>query len=96
MHTCLRAHAWLCTQAGSPAHARVVVHTNKCLRALARRYALGFIYANHGHDIQPFLLESLRGSSNEITQHGTCLGLGARLPHVCVCVLGVESTSWGA
>uniref|UniRef100_A0A7S3VN96 26S proteasome non-ATPase regulatory subunit 1 homolog n=1 Tax=Dunaliella tertiolecta TaxID=3047 RepID=A0A7S3VN96_DUNTE len=39
-------------------------------------YALGFIYANHGHDIHPFLLESLRGSSDEITQHGACLGLG--------------------
>eukprot|EP00983_Pelagomonas_calceolata_P044850 1139475-Pelagomonas_calceolata.AAC.2 len=42
-----------------------------------KAYALGFIYANHGHDIHPFLLESLRGSSDEITQHGACLGLGA-------------------
>ncbi|GIL52990.1 hypothetical protein Vafri_8707 [Volvox africanus] len=39
-------------------------------------YALGLIYANHGHDIRPFLLESLRGTSNEVTQHGACLGLG--------------------
>ncbi|PNW70631.1 hypothetical protein CHLRE_17g727950v5 [Chlamydomonas reinhardtii] len=39
-------------------------------------YALGLIYANHGGDIRPFLLESLRGTSNETTQHGACLGLG--------------------
>ncbi|KXZ53597.1 hypothetical protein GPECTOR_6g514 [Gonium pectorale] len=39
-------------------------------------YALGLIYANHGADIRPFLLESLRGTSNEVTQHGACLGLG--------------------
>ncbi|GLC33568.1 hypothetical protein PLESTF_001799400 [Pleodorina starrii] len=39
-------------------------------------YALGLIYANHGQDIRPFLLESLRGTSNEVTQHGACLGLG--------------------
>ncbi|PNG51687.1 26S proteasome non-ATPase regulatory subunit 1, partial [Tetrabaena socialis] len=41
-------------------------------------YALGLIYANHGHDMRPFLLEALRGTSNEVTQHGACLGLGAR------------------
>ncbi|GFR48946.1 hypothetical protein Agub_g10960, partial [Astrephomene gubernaculifera] len=39
-------------------------------------YALGLIYANHGQDVRPFLLESLRGTSNEVTQHGACLGLG--------------------
>ncbi|EFJ47427.1 26S proteasome regulatory complex [Volvox carteri f. nagariensis] len=39
-------------------------------------YALGLIYANHGQDIRQFLLESLRGTSNEVTQHGACLGLG--------------------
>jgi hypothetical protein len=40
------------------------------------RYALGLIYANHGSEIRPFLLESLRGTSNEVIQHGACLGLG--------------------
>ncbi|KAG2490998.1 hypothetical protein HYH03_010670 [Edaphochlamys debaryana] len=39
-------------------------------------YALGLIYANHGGDVRPFLLESLRGTANEVTQHGACLGLG--------------------
>ncbi len=39
-------------------------------------YALGLIYANHGHDVRGFLLESLRNTSNEIIQHGACLGLG--------------------
>ncbi|KAK9829302.1 hypothetical protein WJX72_005032 [[Myrmecia] bisecta] len=39
-------------------------------------YALGLIHANHGADIRDFLLESLRNTSNEVTQHGACLGLG--------------------
>lgn len=39
-------------------------------------FALGLIYANHGHDVRSFLLESLRNTSNEIIQHGACLGLG--------------------
>ncbi|GAX76891.1 hypothetical protein CEUSTIGMA_g4337.t1 [Chlamydomonas eustigma] len=39
-------------------------------------YALGLIYANHGHDVRSFLLNSLRNTSNEIIQHGACLGLG--------------------
>eukprot|EP00195_Chlamydomonas_chlamydogama_P008069 CAMPEP_0202901100 /NCGR_PEP_ID=MMETSP1392-20130828/13237_1 /ASSEMBLY_ACC=CAM_ASM_000868 /TAXON_ID=225041 /ORGANISM="Chlamydomonas chlamydogama, Strain SAG 11-48b" /LENGTH=1014 /DNA_ID=CAMNT_0049587599 /DNA_START=141 /DNA_END=3185 /DNA_ORIENTATION=+ len=39
-------------------------------------YALGLIYANHGQEIRQFLLESLRNTSNEIIQHGACLGLG--------------------
>ncbi|KAL0034615.1 hypothetical protein WJX79_010540 [Trebouxia sp. C0005] len=39
-------------------------------------YALGLIHANHGQDIRDFLLESLRGTQNEVTQHGACLGLG--------------------
>ncbi len=53
-------------------------HSSRCLLLLActHRYALGLIYANHGADIQPFLLESLRGTGNEVTQHGACLGLG--------------------
>lgn len=45
-------------------------------------YALGLIYANHGQDVRSFLLESLRATSHEVTQHGACLGLGA-----CVCGL---------
>lgn len=39
-------------------------------------YALGLIYSNHGSDIRPFLLQSLRNTSHETTQHGACLGLG--------------------
>lgn len=39
-------------------------------------YALGLIHANHGHDIQDFLLQSLRNAQNEVIQHGACLGLG--------------------
>ncbi|MEW5315325.1 MAG: hypothetical protein WDW38_006765 [Sanguina aurantia] len=39
-------------------------------------YALGLIYSNHGADIKPFLLQSLRNTSQETTQHGACLGLG--------------------
>ena len=39
-------------------------------------YALGLIYANHGHDVRKFLLESLRNTNDEIIQHGACLGLG--------------------
>ena len=39
-------------------------------------YALGIIHANHGQTILPFLLQSLRGSSNDVVQHGACLGLG--------------------
>lgn len=48
-------------------------------------YALGLIYANHGHDIRPFLLESLRGTSNEVTQHGACLGLGEAAASALLC-----------
>eukprot|EP00951_Prasinocladus_malaysianus_P025143 scaffold219698_cov49-Prasinocladus_malaysianus.AAC.1 len=39
-------------------------------------YALGLIHANHGDDIRSFLLDSLRQTSNELIQHGACLGLG--------------------
>ncbi|XP_024382538.1 26S proteasome non-ATPase regulatory subunit 1 homolog A [Physcomitrium patens] len=39
-------------------------------------YALGLIHANHGEGIKQFLLESLRNTSNEVIQHGACLGLG--------------------
>ncbi|KAG1657731.1 hypothetical protein FOA52_011993 [Chlamydomonas sp. UWO 241] len=39
-------------------------------------YALGLIYANHGHDVRAFLLDSLRTTGNEVIQHGACLGLG--------------------
>lgn len=30
-------------------------------------YALGLIHANHGQDIRGFLLESLRGTQNEVS-----------------------------
>jgi 26S proteasome regulatory subunit N2 len=39
-------------------------------------YALGLIHANHSADIKQFLLEQLRNTGNEVTQHGACLGLG--------------------
>ncbi|TVU02681.1 hypothetical protein EJB05_51809 [Eragrostis curvula] len=39
-------------------------------------YALGLIHANHGEGIKQFLRESLRNTSNEVVQHGACLGLG--------------------
>ena len=39
-------------------------------------YALGLIHANHGEGIKQFLLDSLRNTSNEVIQHGACLGLG--------------------
>ena len=39
-------------------------------------YALGLIYANHGHDVRAFLLDSLRNTGDEVIQHGACLGLG--------------------
>ncbi|KAK9844017.1 hypothetical protein WJX81_001983 [Elliptochloris bilobata] len=39
-------------------------------------YALGLIHTNHGQAIRGFLLESLRSTSHEVTQHGACLGLG--------------------
>lgn len=39
-------------------------------------YALGLIYANHGHEIRQFLLDALRNTNNEVVQHGACLGLG--------------------
>lgn len=41
-------------------------------------YALGLIHANHGHEVRQFLLEALRGTSNEVIQHGACMGLGER------------------
>ena len=46
------------------------------LTLLVLRYALGFIYANHGQGIMPFLLQCLQQATSEITQHGACLGLG--------------------
>ena len=42
-------------------------------------YALGLIYANHGHDVRAFLLDSLRNTGDEVIQHGACLGLGEGL-----------------
>ena len=42
-------------------------------------YVLGLIRANHDKGIKQFLLESLRNTSNEVIQHGACLGLGLGL-----------------
>ena len=39
-------------------------------------YALGLIHINHGHDVRQLLLDSLRGTQQEVVQHGACLGLG--------------------
>mmetsp|Transcript_18315 Transcript_18315/g.25730 ORF Transcript_18315/g.25730 Transcript_18315/m.25730 type:complete len:702 (-) Transcript_18315:909-3014(-) len=40
-------------------------------------YALGLIHSNHASGKDEFLLEALAGSgTNEIIQHGACLGLG--------------------
>lgn len=40
-------------------------------------YALGLIHANHGQNQIGFLTDSLRNAgTNEIVQHGACLGLG--------------------
>jgi 26S proteasome regulatory subunit N2 len=39
-------------------------------------YALGLMHINHGHDVRQLLLESLRGTQQEVVQHGACLGLG--------------------
>jgi len=40
-------------------------------------YALGLIHANHGGDKVAYLLRALNAAvSNEIVQHGACLGLG--------------------
>ncbi len=43
-------------------------------------YALGIIHANHGDEISKYLLTALRTASdnatNEVVQHGACLGLG--------------------
>lgn len=35
-------------------------------------YALGLIHANHGQDIRGFLLESLRGTQNEVSSERCC------------------------
>eukprot|EP00301_Raphidiophrys_heterophryoidea_P010428 c1554_g1_i1.p1 GENE.c1554_g1_i1~~c1554_g1_i1.p1 ORF type:complete len:1020 (-),score=254.89 c1554_g1_i1:84-3095(-) len=40
-------------------------------------YALGLINAEHGSEVVPYLLESLKNAgSNDAIQHGACLGLG--------------------
>eukprot|EP00854_Cymbomonas_tetramitiformis_P002915 gene2915-3727_t len=39
-------------------------------------YALGLIHVDQGEGIRQFLLESLRNTSNDVIQHGACLGLG--------------------
>ncbi|KAI8619564.1 armadillo-type protein [Chytriomyces sp. MP71] len=39
-------------------------------------FALGLIHANHGADVVPFLTAALKNTTNEVIQHGACLGLG--------------------
>lgn len=39
-------------------------------------YALGLIHANHGGAIVDYLLNQLKGATNEAVKHGGCLGLG--------------------
>jgi len=40
-------------------------------------FALGIIHANHSSDIRTYLLDALRNAgTNEVVQHGACLGLG--------------------
>ena len=40
-------------------------------------FALGIIHANHSSDIRSYLLNALRNAgTNEVVQHGACLGLG--------------------
>lgn len=39
-------------------------------------YALGLIHANHGGTIIDYLLNQLKGATNESVKHGGCLGLG--------------------
>lgn len=39
-------------------------------------YALGLIHANHGGAIIDYLLNQLKGATNEAVKHGGCLGLG--------------------
>ena len=40
-------------------------------------FALGIIHANHSTDIRSYLLNALRNAgTNEVVQHGACLGLG--------------------
>eukprot|EP01102_Stenamoeba_stenopodia_P013510 TRINITY_DN4394_c0_g1_i1.p1 TRINITY_DN4394_c0_g1~~TRINITY_DN4394_c0_g1_i1.p1 ORF type:complete len:951 (-),score=235.34 TRINITY_DN4394_c0_g1_i1:34-2886(-) len=40
-------------------------------------YALGIIHANHGESITKYLLNALhQATTDEVTQHGACLGLG--------------------
>ena len=42
-------------------------------------YALGLIHANHGQDIRDFLLESLRGTQNEV-RLGCCGRIFEHMP----------------
>jgi len=39
-------------------------------------YALGLVNAEHGSEVVPYLLESLKTASNDAIQHGACLGIG--------------------
>ncbi|KAJ3119649.1 proteasome regulatory particle base subunit [Nowakowskiella sp. JEL0407] len=39
-------------------------------------FALGLIHTNHGAPVVKYLLDALKGTQNEVIQHGACLGLG--------------------
>ncbi|PWA34540.1 26S proteasome regulatory complex, non-ATPase subcomplex, Rpn2/Psmd1 subunit [Artemisia annua] len=39
-------------------------------------YSLGLVHANHGESIKTFLLDILKMTTEEVIQHGACLGLG--------------------
>ncbi|KAI8983856.1 armadillo-type protein [Pilobolus umbonatus] len=39
-------------------------------------YALGLINANHGADVLDYLKDALKNTSDDVIQHGACLGLG--------------------
>ena len=39
-------------------------------------YALGLVNANHGGEALVYLHKTLKGLSNEVLQHGACLGIG--------------------
>jgi len=39
-------------------------------------YALGLIHANHGASVMEYLTTQLKAATNEVVQHGACLGVG--------------------
>jgi 26S proteasome regulatory subunit N2 len=48
----------------------------ECFAEGGALFALGLIHSGQSQDIEHFLLKSLKGTTNEIVQHGACLGLG--------------------